>query len=57
MSQQLKGTYEFEICPEEGLSAQKYLCAECNTPFSLKILFSQIKILISKILARYPFYT
>lgn len=26
-----KGTYEFEICPEVGLSAQRYLCAECNT--------------------------
>ncbi|XP_019762769.2 differentially expressed in FDCP 8 homolog [Dendroctonus ponderosae] len=27
-----KGQYEFKICPEVGLSAQKYLCAECRTP-------------------------
>lgn len=22
--------YEIDICPEEGLSSQKYLCAECK---------------------------
>lgn len=27
-----KGTYELQICPESGLSAQKYACAECKTP-------------------------
>ncbi|XP_057667799.1 differentially expressed in FDCP 8 homolog isoform X1 [Diorhabda carinulata] len=27
-----KGRYEYEICPELGLSAQKYLCAECKSP-------------------------
>lgn len=27
-----RGTYEFDICPEVGLSAQKYLCAECSAP-------------------------
>lgn len=34
-----KGTYEFEICPEIGLSAQKYLCAECNAPLPISKLF------------------
>lgn len=33
-----KGTYEFEICPEVGLSAQKYLCAECGTPLPISKL-------------------
>ncbi|XP_044269605.1 differentially expressed in FDCP 8 homolog isoform X2 [Tribolium madens] len=26
-----RGGYELEICPEEGLSAQKYSCAECQS--------------------------
>jgi hypothetical protein len=30
-----RGGYELEICPEEGLSAQKYLCAECGSPLPL----------------------
>lgn len=30
-----RGVYELQICPEEGLSAQKYQCAECRTPLPL----------------------
>ncbi|XP_063920619.1 differentially expressed in FDCP 8 homolog isoform X2 [Zophobas morio] len=30
-----RGSYELEICPEEGLSAQKYLCAECRSPLPI----------------------
>ncbi|XP_015833342.1 differentially expressed in FDCP 8 homolog isoform X2 [Tribolium castaneum] len=30
-----RGGYELEICPEEGLSAQKYLCAECQSPLPI----------------------
>lgn len=30
-----KGNYELDLCPEQGLSAQKYLCAECKTPLPL----------------------
>ncbi|KRT83795.1 C1 domain containing protein, partial [Oryctes borbonicus] len=30
-----KGCYELDICPEVGLSMQRYLCAECKTPLSI----------------------
>lgn len=30
-----KGCYELNICPEEGLSRQRYLCAECKTSLSI----------------------
>ncbi|RZC39574.1 differentially expressed in FDCP 8 -like, partial [Asbolus verrucosus] len=32
-----RGGYELEICPEEGLSAQRYLCAECKSPLPLSV--------------------
>nr|CAI5841650.1 unnamed protein product [Callosobruchus analis] len=32
-----KGTYEFDICPEDGLSAQQYQCAECKAPLPLTV--------------------
>ncbi|XP_066151320.1 differentially expressed in FDCP 8 homolog isoform X1 [Euwallacea fornicatus] len=32
-----KGQYEFNICPEVGMSAQKYMCAECNTHLVLTV--------------------
>ncbi|CAH1968524.1 unnamed protein product [Acanthoscelides obtectus] len=32
-----RGTYEFDICPEEGLSTQQYHCAECNAALPLTI--------------------
>ncbi|CAG9833378.1 unnamed protein product [Diabrotica balteata] len=27
-----KGCFDYDICPELGLSAQRYLCAECKSP-------------------------
>lgn len=35
-----RGNYELEICPEEGLSAQQYKCAECKTPLPINTLQS-----------------
>nr|CAH7725970.1 unnamed protein product [Callosobruchus chinensis] len=32
-----KGTYEFDICPEDGLSAQQYQCAECKASLPLTV--------------------
>ncbi|KAL3275837.1 hypothetical protein HHI36_020579 [Cryptolaemus montrouzieri] len=31
-----RGAFEMEICPEVGLSAQRYRCAECRTLLQLK---------------------
>lgn len=30
-----RGGYELNICPEKGISAQRYKCAECNTDLVL----------------------
>ena len=27
-------SYILSVCPEKGLAAQKYRCAECKTPIS-----------------------
>lgn len=35
-----KGGYELDICPEYGLSSQKYECAECHAKFSLSKLIN-----------------
>ncbi|XP_065161432.1 differentially expressed in FDCP 8 homolog isoform X2 [Atheta coriaria] len=32
-----QGQYEFKICPEIGLSAQKYKCAECKTSLPIAL--------------------
>ncbi|XP_022899787.1 differentially expressed in FDCP 8 homolog isoform X1 [Onthophagus taurus] len=32
-----RGGYELRICPETGMSAQKYLCAECKTPLAVSM--------------------
>ncbi|XP_060520220.1 differentially expressed in FDCP 8 homolog isoform X2 [Cylas formicarius] len=31
-----RGEYELQICPDRGLSFQKYMCAECKSPLMLK---------------------
>lgn len=30
-----RGGYELSICPERGISAQRYKCAECNTDLAI----------------------
>ncbi|CAH1102467.1 unnamed protein product [Psylliodes chrysocephalus] len=30
-----RGSFEYEICPELGLSSQQYLCAECKSPLPI----------------------
>lgn len=35
------GTFCLSICPDRGLSAQNYRCAECRTPISFKSGFSE----------------
>ncbi|KAJ8919760.1 hypothetical protein NQ315_006289 [Exocentrus adspersus] len=38
-----RGHYELDICPEVGLSAQKYLCAECKTPLPINKEWSEAR--------------
>ncbi|XP_030761210.1 differentially expressed in FDCP 8 homolog [Sitophilus oryzae] len=38
-----RGQYELNICPEQGMSAQKYLCAECRVPLVLNRVWSEIR--------------
>lgn len=38
-----RGQYELSICPEVGMSAQKYLCAECKTPLLVNKDWSEIR--------------
>ncbi|XP_076263537.1 differentially expressed in FDCP 8 homolog isoform X2 [Rhynchophorus ferrugineus] len=38
-----KGQYELNICPEVGMSAQKYQCAECKAPLILNKEWSDVK--------------
>ncbi|CAH0546624.1 unnamed protein product [Brassicogethes aeneus] len=39
-----RGTYELQICPENGLSYQKYMCAECKTPLPLDREWSEARL-------------
>ncbi|KAJ8927940.1 hypothetical protein NQ314_019571 [Rhamnusium bicolor] len=38
-----RGNYELEICPEIGLSSQKYLCAECKIPMPINREWSEAR--------------
>ncbi|XP_050303910.1 differentially expressed in FDCP 8 homolog isoform X2 [Anthonomus grandis grandis] len=38
-----KGQYELNICPEVGMSAQKYLCAECKTGLVINKAWSDVR--------------
>lgn len=40
-----RGQYELNICPEIGISAQKYQCAECKTPLILSKCLLQISLI------------
>ncbi|KAF5279364.1 hypothetical protein FQA39_LY05474 [Lamprigera yunnana] len=38
-----RGSYEIDICPEIGLSAQKYQCAECRAPLPIDSNWSEAR--------------
>lgn len=38
-----KGGYESDICPEVGLSGQRYQCAECKVSLSIDTLWSEAR--------------